>query len=66
MPEPTRNVEDVILSTIDAFLDTCPSLEGLDIQVGAPFDFDAMPGGRRSEVTVDGVLYAVTVEKCND
>ena len=66
MPKSISLVENAVLSTVDAFLDTCPGLEGLEIHVGAPFDFDAMPGGRRSEVTVDGILYAVTVEKCDE
>ncbi|AKQ75807.1 hypothetical protein FDH82_gp17 [Roseobacter phage RDJL Phi 2] len=55
-----------ILDTVDAFIDTCPDLEGLGIEVGEPFEFDTVPHGLRSEVTIDGVLYAVTVEPCHD
>ncbi|UFK26700.1 hypothetical protein [Roseobacter phage RDJL6] len=66
MTNKTNSHARAILDTVDAFLDTCPVLEDADISVGEPFEFDAVPGGIRSEVTIDGVLYAVTVEPCHD
>lgn len=61
-----RTNADAILATVETFLDTCPDLEDADLEIGQTFDFDATPGGRRMEVTIDGVLYAVTVEACHD
>ncbi|ADK73421.1 hypothetical protein RDJLphi1_gp20 [Roseobacter phage RDJL Phi 1] len=66
MTDTTQSDVRAILDTVDNFLDTCPYLEGLDLEVGEPFEFDSVPGGMRSEVTIDGRLYAVTVEPCND
>lgn len=53
-----------ILDTVATFLDTCSDLENVeDLTVGEPFDFD---DGLRVEVTIDGVMYAVTVEPVDD
>lgn len=57
---------NAILATVENFLDTCPDMEDKDLEFGPTFDFDTAPGGRRLEVTIDGVLYAVTVEACHD
>jgi len=54
---------NAILATVENFLDTCPDMEDKDLEMGQTFDFDE---GRRLEVTIDGVLYAVTVEPCHD
>lgn len=63
---PKTTYEDVILDTIEAFLEGAPQLEDDDVQVlnfGPHLDYDMTPDARRMEIDIDGVGYVVTVER---
>lgn len=67
MAETDKQVIDAILETAAVFLDTHWSMENAEVDTTEePFDFDMTPGARRREIRVNGRLFVVTVEPCND
>lgn len=53
-----------VLDTVRSFLDTCPDLDGADIQFGPERHFPDFPGKRFARgmlVTIDGHEYSIEI-----
>jgi len=64
MAETDKQVIDAILETAAVFLDTHWSMENAEVDTTE--EPSRTPGARRRGIRVNGRLFVVTVEPCND